>query len=108
MKPLFFAVFGLVIVLNMVKTAAFAEERTGELQHGDRGPVICVHPEDEKLKHMFSLGSDCRPVPGHGGVWNQERTTLTICANCQKEHEALSTQCQPTTVTCRKKRPSAD
>ncbi|MFM8270361.1 MAG: hypothetical protein ACKN9V_09260 [Pseudomonadota bacterium] len=99
MKKIFFH-SGFLLAVLLTNAVALAKD--------SEGVVICVHPKCEELKHTANLGPDCRSVTGHGGVWNDEKTHLDVCADCKKEHEAEPNLCQTARVSCRKKRPIAD
>ena len=108
MRRLFFSLTGLALLTSIGLPKAWAEEENEKKQRGSGGAILCRHPDCEKMNHTTSMGPDCRSVVGHGGTWNQEKTHLDVCANCQKEHDPLGSQCQPTEVECRKKRPVAN
>jgi hypothetical protein len=105
-RLLFFAL--LALFHQGLNSFLLADDNLEPSPKHEEGVVVCVHPEDEALGHTVKLVPECRPVIGHGGVLNQEKTAIEICAGCHKVHQALATQCKPTTARCRKKRPTAD
>jgi len=96
-----------VILISIVKIGFSESSPENSQQQEYSEQVICVHPDDEKLGHTVTMPG-CRPAPGHSGIWNQEKTSIDVCAKCQKDHEALASLCKVTPVNCLKKRPVAD
>jgi len=69
--------------------------------------VMCLHPDDEKMKHSFQP-SGCRPIVGHGGVFKADNTVIDVCEQCRAQHSANPDQCKVTQTSCSKKRPTVD